>query len=83
MWAVLAIKGNEAFEWPFSILSTFSKSVELLWRNRALNMTQNRQVYTICDGPEVAGEVIFGENVKTVGAQTNYVCTLFGVTANV
>ena len=31
-----------------------------------LNMTQNEHVYEICCGPEVAGGVISGGNVKTI-----------------
>ena len=29
-------------------------------------MTQNEHVYAICCRPEVAGDVISGENVKTI-----------------
>ena len=29
-------------------------------------MTQNEHVYAICHRPEVAGDVISGENVKTI-----------------
>ena len=44
----------------------FSESVEPLSRNCDPNMTQNEHVYTISCRPEVAGGVIFGENVRTV-----------------
>ena len=30
-------------------------------------MTQNQHVYAICCQPEIAGDVISGQNVKTVG----------------
>ena len=30
------------------------------------NMTQNEHVYAICCRPDVAGDVISGENVKTI-----------------
>ena len=31
-----------------------------------MNMTQNEDVYAICCRPEVAGDVISGENVRTI-----------------
>ena len=33
-------------------------------------MTQNKDVYAICCGPEVAGDVISGGNVKTIEGYT-------------
>ena len=33
-------------------------------------MTQNEHVYEICCRPEVAGDVISGENVKTIDGYT-------------
>ena len=47
----------------------FSKSVERyesLSRNYDLNMTQTLHVYAICSEPDVAGDVISSENVKTI-----------------
>ena len=44
----------------------FKESVEPLSRNRDPDMTQNEHVYTICCRPEVAGDVISSENVKTI-----------------
>ena len=38
----------------------------MLSRNREPNLAQNEHVYAIFCRPEVAGEVISGENVKTV-----------------
>ena len=35
-------------------------------RNRDPNTTQNEHVYVICYRPEVADDVISGENVKTI-----------------
>ena len=35
-------------------------------RHRDPNMTLNEHVYTICCRPEVAGDVISGETVKTI-----------------
>ena len=56
--------------------STFSELVEPLSGNRDPNMTQNKHVYEICCQPEVAGDVISGENVKTTvgleGALLNF-----------
>ena len=42
-----------------------SESVEPLSKNRHPNITQNEHVYAVCCRPEVAGEVISGENVNT------------------
>ena len=42
------------------------KLCEPLSRNRHPNMTQNEDVYAICCRPEVAGDVIFGGNVKAL-----------------
>ena len=44
----------------------FSESVEPLSKHCDPNMTQNAHVYAICCRPEVAGDVISGENVQTV-----------------
>ena len=43
-----------------------AESVVPISRNRDLNMTQNQYVYAICCRPEVAGDHISGENVKTI-----------------
>ena len=43
-----------------------SESVEPLSRNRNPNMTQNEHVYAIWCRPDVAGDVISGQNVKTI-----------------
>ena len=40
--------------------------VERLSRNRHPNVTKNEQVYAICCRPEVAGDVISRENMKTL-----------------
>ena len=42
------------------------KLVELLSRNRNLNMTQNQHVYAICCRSNADGDVISGRNVKTI-----------------
>ena len=49
---------------PFKNL-TFSKSVEPLSRHQDLDMTQNEHVYAMCCPPEVAGDFIYGRNIKT------------------
>ena len=36
------------------------------YREIAMNMTQNEHVSEICCRPEIAGDVISGENVKTI-----------------
>ena len=51
---------NEARESVFSKLYTFSKSIELLLRNRGPNMTQNKHVNAIYGRPDVAGDVVSG-----------------------
>ena len=43
-----------------------SESVEPLSRNSDPNMTENGHIYAICCRAEVAGDVLSGENVKTV-----------------
>ena len=50
----------------FKNCKLFSESVEPLSINRDPNMAQNEHVYVICCRPEVVGEVICGENVKTI-----------------
>ena len=45
---------------------TFGESVERISRNRQPNMTKNEHVYAVCCRPEVAGDVILGESVKTI-----------------
>ena len=74
------IGGNEALELRFPNLKTFLESVEPLSRNRHPNMTQNEPVYAICCRPVVAGDVISGENVKTVERYTllNFEVASFG-----
>ena len=47
---------NETFELPFPKLYTFVKLIELLWRNRNPNMTQNEHVYVICCQLEVGDD---------------------------
>ena len=49
----------------FQNCKLFSESIEPLSRNRDHNMAQNEHVYAICCRPEVAGDVISGEDVKT------------------
>ena len=44
-----------------------NRFVEPLSRIRHPNITQNERVYAICCRPEVAGDVISGENVKNIG----------------
>ena len=66
---------NEALEPQFRKLSTFSESVELLSRNRDPNMAQNEHVYATCCRPEISGDVISCENVKTI---EGYVLLNFG-----
>ena len=44
----------------------FCESFEPLSRNHHPNMIQTEHVYAICCRPEVAGEVISGENEKTI-----------------
>ena len=58
-------------ESQFPILETLSESVEPLSRNHGPNMTKKEHVYAICYRPEVAGDVIADENVKT-GAMPCY-----------
>ena len=55
----------KVFEPQFPKLQTFSELVEPLSRSRDANLTQNEYVYATCSRPEIAGDVIFGENVKT------------------
>ena len=58
------------------------ESVEPLMRNRDLDMTsQNEYVYTICCRLEVAGDIISGENVKTVVGYAGYAVLNFEVTS--
>ena len=54
----------------FPKLHTISESLESLSRNRDPNMTQNEHVYSICCRPEVAGNVISHEAVKTIECYT-------------
>ena len=61
---------NAALESQFPLLWTFLESVEPLSRIRDPNMTQNGHVYAIYCWLEVAGDVIPGENVKTIEAYT-------------
>ena len=50
----------------FPKLQTFSESVEPLSRNRDPNLIQNENVNAICGRPEVVGDVISGEHIKTI-----------------
>ena len=50
----------------FQNCQLFSELVEPLSRNRQPNMTKNEHVYAICYRLEVAGDVISGENFRTV-----------------
>ena len=59
-------KKNESLESHFQNCKLFSESVEPLLRNRDSNMTQNEHGYAICCRPEIAGEVVSRENVKTL-----------------
>ena len=43
-----------------------NRLVEALSRSRDPNMTQNEHVCAICCQPEVAGDGVSGENVKTI-----------------
>ena len=73
--------GNEALNHCFqNCKKKFSKSVELLSRNRDCNMTLNEHVYAICCRPDVAGDVISGENVKSI---EGYVVLKFEVDSRV
>ena len=58
--------GNEALESQFPTLQTFWESVESLSRNRDPNLIQNEHVYAVCCRPDVAGDVISGENIQTI-----------------
>ena len=48
----------------FPILQTFSELVEPLWRHCDQNLTKNEHVCAIYCRPEVAGDVVSGENVQ-------------------
>ena len=50
----------------FENCKLFSELVEPLSRKRDPNITPNEHVYGICCRPEVGGDVISGENVKTI-----------------
>ena len=50
----------------FPKVETISESVEPLSRKCDSNFTQNEHVYTICCRSEVAGDVISGENIRTI-----------------
>ena len=50
----------------FQNCKTFSESIEPLPRNRDPNITQNEHFNAICSRPEVAGDVISGNDVMTV-----------------
>ena len=55
-------------------LAAISKLTEPLSRNCDSNMAQNEHIGAICRLPEVADDVIFGENVQTL---ENYVVVNF------
>ena len=50
----------------FEKQSTLRKLVEPLSRKLDMIMTENQLVYAICDLPEIAGDVIWGQDVATI-----------------
>ena len=58
---------NKTLETAFQKLSTFSKSVQALSRNRNPNMSQNQHIYAInCGRPEVTVDAISSQTANTV-----------------
>ena len=59
-------RGMKPLNHSFNPVIFFQSRLNLYQRNRDPNMIRNEHVYAICCRPEVAGDVISGESVKTV-----------------